>query len=362
MAHEVSLTVILATMLSASSAWGDALYAPANSPSGAAVSCLYRMQDELDRTTAQLSDAYQKIDPIGGSIPSGKRASVILPGTNARERDGVLDEGVLVIHGFSASAKESQDVALAISDAGFPVVMALLPGFGSSTKIANAYKYQDWIQAVDNYVDKMSLCFKKIHLVGFSLGGGLISHLALTNSRLDANGLYQSSRGPLQIKSLTLLSPYVSTKSPLKDWLSSSLHSQLGVEGLPIETLYATLMWFNMQDSANDLKAMALYPSGFNAELPLAAAGQVKLLGEELSVISALRSSRIPVFLSYSEADLTVDVNKAFQFVSVHFESFEPTTDLVVFGKAAKVPHQIGFKRWNPGFDRLTNGIVQHMN
>lgn len=362
MTNATALIFLLATTLAAEIARGDELYAPVNSPSGTAMDCLYRMQDELDQTTIELNEAYKNIDSLSGAIASGKRPMVIPPGTNAKEQNGVLDEGVLVIHGFSASAKESRDVGLALSGAGFPVVMALLPGFGSSTKVANAYKYQDWERAVDSYVDKMSLCFKKIHLVGFSLGGGLIGHLALTNSRLDKNGLYQSSRGPVQLKTLTLLSPYVSTKSPAKDWLAGRLHSQFGVEGLSIETLYATLMWFNMQDSANDLKAMALYPSGFNVELPLAAAEQVKLLGEELHAISALRTSKIPVFLAYSEADLTVDVNKALQFVSEHFSSFQATTDLVVFGKAAKVPHQIGFKQWNPGFDRLTTGIVQHMN
>jgi pimeloyl-ACP methyl ester carboxylesterase len=239
--------------------------------------------------------------------------------------------------------------------------MGLLPGFGSSTKVANSYAQADWENAVAGYVDLMSLCYRKIHLVGFSIGGGLVSHFLLTNPGMSPEGLVHAAHGDVRVQSATLLAPYYGTGSGLTAWLASQIHEQLGVAGIPIQTLYNALLWLNLQSAGTDLKALASFPSSFNDELPLVAAEEVQRLGAELRAIAPQRKTKVPVFFSYSESDRTIDQQLARRFVHEHFSSFNPAANQLVIARAKNVPHQIQLKSWNPELDSLLARITAHM-
>jgi pimeloyl-ACP methyl ester carboxylesterase len=343
----------LAAAFLASGAFGADL--PSGAPSLRAMQCLVEIQDKIDAINEELNSAYLALDPAG-AIPQSKRAYGIPPASNAHE-----DEGVFIIHGFSASPDETKSVGVALSAAGYPVVMGLLPGFGSTTKVANAYSKADWIRAIALYVDVMSHCYRKIHLVGFSIGGGLVSNFLLTDPRTDANGQLTAAEGPVKILSATLLSPYFRTGAAFKDWLASEIHEQLGVAGVPVQLLYGALEWLHLQQADNDLKALADYPSRFNAELPLGAAEQVKALGEGLRGLSPERKSNVPVFLAYSEADKTADPAAAIAFVETHFSAFDSSRDLLALQRLLNVPHQITLEAWNPRLPMLLADIVQEL-
>ncbi len=332
------------------------MYQPANSPSGKTMECLFQLQAGLDQINDSLNRKYLSIDRSHGTIPVYKRAYGIPPANAAHE-----NEGVLVIHGFAATPNESKSVGVAVSAAGYPAVMGLLPGFGSSTKVANAFGKEDWKQSVANYVDLMSLCFKKIHLVGFSIGGGLVSNFMLSRPDVSEKGIFRSHRGDVEIRSVSLLSPYYETGSAAMDWMASELRDRFGLQGISIELLYNAMMWMNMPGAANDLKALDHFPSTFNSELPLEAAEQVRLLGEDLRSIDSDRRSEVPVFLSYSGRDQTMNPRAAHDFVKEHFAAFDPKRDELVFPAIEGVPHQITFHAWNPDLDVLLKRILVRM-
>jgi carboxylesterase len=86
--------------------------------------------------------------------------------------------GVLLVHGLNGNTgdmAELQDVLLAH---GIITRNMLLPGHGSKVKDMLSVGWEEWVQAVDNELNLLKKLCDVVFLVGHSLGGALVLHVA----------------------------------------------------------------------------------------------------------------------------------------------------------------------------------------
>lgn len=111
-----------------------------------------------------------KIPDIDESITINKRAMPLFLRTDNKERV------VLVCHGYLGSPDDVIDLAQELNQQGYAVSVPRLPGHGTSGRDFLTVSARDWLRRIfDSYVELKSE-YKKVIIVGFSLGGilGLI--------------------------------------------------------------------------------------------------------------------------------------------------------------------------------------------
>ena len=92
--------------------------------------------------------------------------------------------GVLLIHGFSATAHEMIGLGKFLHGKGFTVYAPLLPGHGTSPEDLATKKWKDWQYTVDQSLTKLKKSVDKVYVLGSSFGGNLAIILA-ANRRVD---------------------------------------------------------------------------------------------------------------------------------------------------------------------------------
>jgi esterase/lipase len=266
--------------------------------------CLTLEQNIIKKDVVINSDYIQK-DPASNGIRANNR-SFFLAGTNG--------QGVLLQHGFIASPFEVQDLARKLNSEGYTVYAPLLYGYGSSTSIANMVDSEGWKQGFLESVELFRECFTQIHLVGFSLGGGLSAAYA-----------YQF---PEEIKSLVLLSPYFGVGIPKAKELLEGLNAIYKSDRIAFDNLPAF----------GDLKAIKLNSLFYNEDLPLNSAKNLITFGEELQNVQAFTpKAQFPVLLQYSEDDASINKELAVSWTKEHFKhSFVNSLSAEL-----KIPHQL---------------------
>ena len=84
-----------------------------------------------------------------------------------------------IIHGFTGSTYEMQELGKYMASQGITAVADILPGHGTSPKDCNTKIYQDWIDSVREGYDRLSAEKEEVFVVGFSMGGALTLNLAM---------------------------------------------------------------------------------------------------------------------------------------------------------------------------------------
>ncbi len=107
--------------------------------------------------------------------------------------------GVLLIHGFTATAVEVKLLADPLHQLGMTVSTPLLPGHGTTPQDLNRIHYQDWINYVENCYQYLKKHCKKIAVGGESMGAVIALHLAEKHPEIGAILLYSPA---IHIKSL----------------------------------------------------------------------------------------------------------------------------------------------------------------
>ncbi len=291
-------------------------------------------QKVADRNQTQNAEAL-RLDARGGGIGAGNEARLLR---------GRGDSAVIVVHGFAASPFEVEALAEKLADGGATVYLPLLPGFGSSSEVANyGADSRLWKIELEESVRLMSTCFNQLSLVGFSTGGSLVSDFLLRHPRMSFDGRFEKSR--VRIRSAALLSPYFASGSVLAD-LSNFAASAL-IKTIDAQKLYR----FN---PSADLLALIRFPDHYNRAIPLIAARQVISLGGSLRSETPPDSvSTVPVLLAYSESDETISPTVAMQFVRDHFAERQT----FVFSRTLKIPHQIALPQANPHAPELLDTV-----
>ncbi len=247
----------------------------------------------------------------------------VRPGTQPRLIPGRKDAAVLLLHGFIASPADVMHLGLALNEAGYTVYMPLIPGFGQDTAQANGSSLEQWRQAIPDAIDFLRPCFQSVHLMGFSLGGALVSDFVLRDDLRQ----YQAYHG-VTIKSVALFAPYYAPEMPGINLLTHM--ADLFTDSVTLKTAY--------RFSGNRDLHIPLSNGGFyNDAMPLKAVLITLRLGEQLRGIEASRTSRLPVFLAATDYDRTVDTEAGKAFVTSHF----PAHELMILERSQRAVHQL---------------------
>jgi len=88
------------------------------------------------------------------------------------------DVAVLCLHGFSATTVEVRKIAAYFRDQGITTSGPLLPGHGTNPFEMNKTRWEDWMGAAEKALLELMQHYKKIFVLGESMGGLLTLHLA----------------------------------------------------------------------------------------------------------------------------------------------------------------------------------------
>jgi esterase/lipase len=190
------------------------------------------------------------------------------------------EDAALLIHGYPGTSAEMRPVAKILHQSGWTVRGMLLPGFGNEIATLAAKRHGDWQMAVESELVSLQQYYKRVLLVGYSMGGALAINAA-AKYRVDG---------------LILFSPFVEVQHIL--W-----------KALPVIRLafpkvkIFRLMKPNFADPQTregirnfmpdaDLDAPEVQAAILNFELPVAMFNEIRTLGQKAQ--KAASSIRVP--------------------------------------------------------------------
>lgn len=81
------------------------------------------------------------------------------------------NQGVLLVHGFTATTAEVRPLAQFLHAAGYSVSGVLLPGHGTTAEEANRFTWMDWNASIDQAYQQLRQSCEHLTIAGESLGG-----------------------------------------------------------------------------------------------------------------------------------------------------------------------------------------------
>lgn len=289
--------------------------------------------EEITSKDPDLNRGHSQFSRVGISpdimMPKGVKKSnypILLYGQN--------DVAIIFLHGFIASPFEPLALGKIFNQAGYTVYIPLIEGFGGSTQLANTSDYQQWKLTVKKSIELLSPNFKRFVIIGFSMGGTIISDFMLN----------QNMQGNYQIESIVLLAPFYKPRL----WGGSAANSLVNffTDSVSIETLY--------KGSHNpDLLIPLSNPDYYNSAMPLNAVKQLYVFSDEITSLDNSVTADIPAFLVMTEDDQTVDNEYSRDFITTHF----PNNEIFQFNKKDKIRHQFIVPEGNIHFQTLADKI-----
>ncbi|MBB6481153.1 alpha/beta hydrolase [Spirochaeta isovalerica] len=94
------------------------------------------------------------------------------------ELDNSSDKAVIFVHGFPSTPKTYKYVAPIAADSGYDVFAPLLPGFGTNHDDFIKSNFSQWYAYLSDYYLEKRRKYKKLYIIGLSMGGALTLKLA----------------------------------------------------------------------------------------------------------------------------------------------------------------------------------------
>jgi carboxylesterase len=94
-------------------------------------------------------------------------------------------DGVLLVHGYTATTAEVRLLAKALHARGYTVAGPLLPGHGTSPEDMNRYRWQDWYTTVEKAYLELEAHCQRVVVGGESTGGVLTLRLAALHPEIS---------------------------------------------------------------------------------------------------------------------------------------------------------------------------------
>ena len=132
-------------------------------------------------------------------------------------------DGVLLVHGFTATTAEVRLAAQALHARGYTLAGPLLPGHGTTPEDMNRYRWQDWYATVERAYLELATHCQRVVVGGESTGGVLTLRLAALHPEIRGVLSYASAlrlaMRRWDIFRLRLMAPFIPflPKRPSKD-------------------------------------------------------------------------------------------------------------------------------------------------
>jgi carboxylesterase len=124
-------------------------------------------------------------------------------------------DGVLLIHGYTATTAEVRPLARFLCEQGYTVAGPLLPGHNTAPEDANRYTWQDWTRAIETAYREITTRCQRVIVGGESTGAVLSLYLASEHPEITALLCYapalRLTLPPAQAALLRLLAPFKSS-------------------------------------------------------------------------------------------------------------------------------------------------------
>ena len=121
-------------------------------------------------------------------------------------------DGVLLIHGYTATTAEVRPLARFLCEQGYTVAGPLLPGHNTAPEDANRYTWQDWTRAIETAYREIAARCQRVIVGGESTGALLSLYLASEHPEISALLCYapalRLTLTPLQAALLRLIAPF----------------------------------------------------------------------------------------------------------------------------------------------------------
>ena len=119
----------------------------------------------------------------------------VVVGAEALDLRGAGDAGLLLLHGFGDTPQTMRDLAHALHERGYGVLVPLLPGHGRSLPGFVQSTSREWTAHAALALEDLRRRYPRVAIVGLSMGGAIGSLLAATHT---------------DITTLVLIAPYIS--------------------------------------------------------------------------------------------------------------------------------------------------------
>lgn len=290
-----------------------------------AETCSDQWLNGLLHQTEKLEKSYQKMDARFEGISEINRPTF---------KKGRKKSAIMLVHGYMGSPSEMSLIAKALTDAGYPVYNALIPGFGATPEVANNYENTTWKRWFHQQVQSLKVCYNKIHLIGFSTGGLLIYDYLSKNPQDD------------RIGSASLISPFFETHSVFLSLLQG--WTTLFLDTISINTVYYGLGF-------PDVEVMIKEPESYLQEVPIRAGSEIAALGKEARD-RKINNGKIvaPVLMFISPDDLVIRQSTAEKLVMRNFENWVIQT----LKASPRSPHHLMAPAVSPVAKKVQNQIV----
>ena len=109
----------------------------------------------------------------------------ILPGCEPVFLEGG-ENACLLLHGFTNSPYELREIGAFLHRQGYTVSIPLLPGHGTRPSDLRRTKWVDWYNKSKSELFHLRKKYRKVYLIGFSMGASIALHLA---AHYEVNGV-----------------------------------------------------------------------------------------------------------------------------------------------------------------------------
>lgn len=173
-------------------------------------------------------------------------------------------ELVYILHGFMGTPFEMKIFEQKALEEGYDVYNDLIFGYGDQAKLVNQTKNGQWMELFNRKLDLLLPHYDKIHFVGFSTGGLMISHMIFDR---------QNNIGS-KIGEITLISPFYEPDMFAARFLLNIV--SFFINTLPSDLPYNLIRY-------PDVVVMINHPENFMQQIPLPAAKQVMDLADKFT-------------------------------------------------------------------------------
>lgn len=183
--------------------------------------------------------------------------------SDARAPRSKTKRGALVLHGFTATAREVEPLAEALRARGFEVECPTLPGHGTSPRDLQATTWHDWYAGAEAALGALARRADRLAACGLSMGALLALRLAAERSDVRAVAslaapLWLPRPVALGVRVLAPIVPFVPKAPPdLSDPVERAAH--VGYRKFPLRAVASLLdLMGEVRRRAADVRAPAL--------------------------------------------------------------------------------------------------------